>query len=74
MEVLVRSDLMAMAVVMALLLQVLVQEVDAAQGHWRVVMQNSGISAMHAAVAPVVGSVVLLHYTNQGPSRITFPG
>ena len=50
------------------------QEVDAGLGSWRVVVQDSGISAMHAAVTPNVGSVVLLHYTNQGPSHIKFPG
>lgn len=49
------------------------QAVDAGLGQWRLVTQNAGISAMHAAVAPVSGVVVLLHHTNSGPSNITFP-
>uniref|UniRef100_A0A7I4DR49 Galactose oxidase-like Early set domain-containing protein n=1 Tax=Physcomitrium patens TaxID=3218 RepID=A0A7I4DR49_PHYPA len=49
------------------------QAVDAGLGEWRLVTKNAGISAMHAAVAPVLGTVVLLHQTKTGPSNITFP-
>jgi len=50
------------------------QAVDAGLGQWRLVTKNAGISAMHAAVAPISGTVVLLHHSNTGPSNITFPG
>lgn len=49
-------------------------QVEAAQGVWRVVSKNAGITAMHAAVTPVTGNVVLLHQSNNGPSNMTFPG
>lgn len=55
-------------------LQLVVLEVEAAPGVWRVVTKNAGVAAMHAAVTPGVGSVVLLDHTNTGPSNITFPG
>lgn len=63
-----------MAVAVALQLLVGVSPVEAAQGVWRVVSTNAGITAMHAAVAPGTGNVVFLHQTNNGPSNMTFPG
>lgn len=55
-------------------LQAVVPEVEATQGVWRVVTKNAGVAAMHAAVTPGVGSVVILDHSNTGPSNITFPG
>ena len=45
-----------------------------APGTWKLVVKLSAISATHAAVTPDVGSVVLLHHTDFGPSNLTFPG
>ncbi|KAG0621540.1 hypothetical protein M758_3G027900 [Ceratodon purpureus] len=65
---------MLMAVVVAVQAMVgNVVQVAAAQGVWRVVSKNVGITAMHAAVTPVTGNVVLLHQSNNGPSNMTFP-
>lgn len=61
--------------VVILALALMLEEAEAqAKGTWTLVTSNAGISAMHAAVTPVVGSVVLLHHSNSGPSNITFPG
>ena len=58
---------------MVVALQAVVLGVEA-QGAWRVITKNAGVTAMHAAVTPNVGSVVILDHTNTGPSNITFPG
>ncbi|KAG0561017.1 hypothetical protein KC19_9G031000 [Ceratodon purpureus] len=67
-----RGGLVVMVLAMVVMYEGLVVDVEGA-GAWRVVTKNAGITAMHAAVAPVTGNVVLLHQTNNGPSNMTFP-
>lgn len=50
---------------------VLVAEVDA-QGSWETVVDNAGISTMHAAVTHY-GNVILLDRTNIGDSQLPLP-
>ena len=44
-----------------------------AQGFWETVVDNAGISTMHAAVTHY-GNVVLLDRTNIGPSQLPLDG
>ncbi|KAG0587997.1 hypothetical protein KC19_2G207400 [Ceratodon purpureus] len=67
------SSLVLVTLVLAALQSGLSGVEAAPLGTWRVVKQNAGISSMHTAVTPNVGSVVMLDHTNSGPSNLTFP-